>query len=305
MSKKRFYRFVYWVGFLFILTVTSSGQGVYEAWVASYNGPGNYDDYASALAIDASGNVYVTGRTWSGTSFDYATIKYDSNGDSLWGRHYNGPPDYYDYASALAVALAVDASGNVHVTGTSWNGLSYDYATIKYDSNGDSLWVRRYKGPGGNYGEAAPALAVDASGNVYVTGSSYCCGPGGSFNYTTIKYNSNGNLLWERHYNGPGNDYPDNIDIASALAVDASGNVYVTGRSYGSGTNYDYVTIKYAPNGDSLWVRRYNGPGNNFDEAIALAVDDSGNVYVTGQSGGGASNSYFTTTHDSTKRELV
>src|SRR4030066_122416 len=115
MSKKRFYRFVYWVGFLFILTVTSSGQGVYEAWVASYNGPGNYDDYASALAVDASGNVYVTGRSWSGTSYDYATIKYDSNGDTLWVRRYNGPGNGFDEA----IALAVDNSGNVYVTGHS------------------------------------------------------------------------------------------------------------------------------------------------------------------------------------------
>nr|MBA3726504.1 hypothetical protein [Armatimonadota bacterium] len=86
----------------------------------------------------------------------------------------------------------------------------------------------------------AYALAVDAAGNVYVTGFSN--GAGGFPNdYATIKYDSNGNQLWVARYNGPGNS----SDGASALAVDAAGNVYVTGTSYGAGTGDDYTTIKY------------------------------------------------------------
>ena len=85
---------------------------------------------------------------------------------------------------------------------------------------------------------------------------------------------------WVRRYNGPGNG----DDVAVALAVDKDGNSYVAGWSYGNGTFEDYTTIKYASNGDTLWVRRYNGPGNGDDEPKALAVDESGNVYVTGES---------------------
>jgi len=245
------------------------------AWVRLYNGPGNSADVASALAVDGTGNVYMSGwSSGSGTSPDYATIKYAPNGDTLWVRHYNGPGNSNDYASPLAV----DNAGNVYVTGISQSGASIftsDYATIKYAPNGDTLWVRRYNGPGNSY-DAAHAIALDDSGNVYVTGSSV--GSGTSYDYATIKYTPNGDTLWLRRYNGPLNS----ADGAGALAVDDSGNVYVTGSSGGLGTSDDYATIKYAPNGDSLWVRRYSGPGINEDYAYALVVDDSGNVYITG-----------------------
>jgi hypothetical protein len=87
---------------------------------------------------------------------------------------------------------------------------------------------------------------------------------------------------WVRRYNGPG----DSTDYARAIAVDGSGNVYVTGYNLGSGTDRDYATIKYDPNGDTAWLRRYNGPGNSEDNAYAIAVDSSGNVYVAGYSDG-------------------
>jgi len=96
---------------------------------------------------------------------------------------------------------------------------------------------------------------------------------------------------WVRRYNGPGNSE----DHAYALSVDSSGNVYVTGWSPGSGTGLDYATIKYSPSGDTLWVKRYNGPGNGSDYAYALAVDGSGNVYVTGWSYGSGSSSDYAT----------
>jgi len=254
-------------------------------WVRRYNGPGNSIDWAFALAVDDSGNVCVTGNSaGNGTSGDYATIKYSPSGDTLWARRYNGTGNGFDGT----VALALDDSGNVYVIGESFgSGTERDYATIKYSSSGDTLWVRRYNGPVDDDDEAF-ALAVDDSGKVYVTGYSFS---GTSADYVTIKYTPNGDSLWVIRYNGPGN----HNDIARALAVDGSGNLYVTGLSVGSGTDYDYATIKYSPAGDTLWVRRYNGAGNDFDGAVALALDNSGNIYVTGSSyGSGTSADYAT-----------
>ena len=247
------------MGVVFFTAGSVQAGGVREAWVRWYNGPADYDDQAYAIAVDDSGNIYVTGHSsGSGTNLDYATIKYDSAGNQLWVARYNGPGNGDDEACAIAV----DGSGNIYVTGRSIGiGTGYDYATIKYNSDGNELWVCRYDGPGNN-SDYANAIAVDGSGNIYVTGRSE--GSGTDDDYATIKYDSDGNELWVCRYDGPGNNY----DYAYAIAIDGSGNIYVTGGSYGGyGTATDYATIKYDSSGGEQWVCRYDGPGNYHDYA--------------------------------------
>ncbi len=183
-----------------------------------------------------------------------------------------------------ASAVAVDRWGNVYVTGGSRGfGDDYDFVTIKYSRKGGKLWERRYEGPHSDYNDKANAIAVDASGNVYVTGRSYA-GPGSDqSDYLTIKYDAEGILQWYAVYNGPANGN----DEAHAIAVDGWGNVYVTGESWGgSDAIYDIVTIKYNSTGVQQWEKRYNGPGNNTDKAYAIGIDNSGFVYVAGESRG-------------------
>ena len=303
---------------ILIVVFNSATAQVTQEWVSRYNGTGNSADEASSLAVDGSGNVYVTGYSLgSGTDRDYATIKYNSSGDQQWVARNNGPGNLNDYANSIAV----DGSGNVYVSGYSYdNGTELDYATIKYNSSGAQQWVARYNGPGE---DRAYSIAVDGSGNVYVTG--YSSGSGTEHDYATIKYNSSGVQQWVARYNGPGNDN----DEANSVAVDGSGNVYVTGFSSGlgigvyatikynssgvqqwvstyngwatslavdgSGNVYvtgfsagDYATIKYNSSGVQQWAVRYNGPGNDLDYSRSLAVDGSGNVYVAGTSLGGS-----------------
>jgi len=239
----------------------------------------NNDDRPTAIAVDDSGNVYVTGESvGSGTSWDFVTIKYDSNLDVLWTRSYDGGISNEERAPSMDI----DDLGNVYVTGRSVGaGTSWDYATIKYNTAGDELWVSRYNSTINN--EDKPTdIGVDSQGNVYVTGSSI----GTAWDYLTVKYNSAGEQQWNERYN-----HANDQDFANALVIDNSDNVIVTGQSVGGGTSYDYATLKYAPNGGTLWERRYNGPpANNQDIANAIGVDDLDNIYVTGQSVGSVSN---------------
>lgn len=135
-------------------------------------------------------------------------------------------------------------------------------------------WVQRYNGTG-NSNDNGTSVNVDVFGNIIVAGRS---SENNYTDYIVIKYNSTGVLQWSKNYNGPGNL----SDWALALKTDNVGNIYVTGRSRGNGTGEDYATIKYSPEGIEQWVQRYNAGGDDIAEELIL--DDSGNVYITGQS---------------------
>jgi hypothetical protein len=261
---------------------------VREAWVTSYTGI--FDDEPTGIAVDGSLNVYVTGYSSIPDYSAYVTIKYNPFGQEEWTASYADPNSING-----AAAIAVDKSGNVYVTGTSGSFPSggFDYATIKYNSAGQQQWVARYNGPG-NGSDGATAIGVDGSGNVYVTGNSV--GSDGHADYATIKYNNAGQQQWVARYSGQDNGE----DYALAIAVDSSGNAYVTGSSFISNAGYDYATIKYDSSGQEQWVARYDGPGNAEDNAVAIVVDQSGNVYITGSStGSGTGADYATIKYDS------
>jgi hypothetical protein len=216
-------------------TIKYSGAGV-ALWTNRYDGPGNGNDQASGVAVDSNGNVFVTGSSPGiGSSKDFATIKYSGAGVALWTNRYNGPGNGDDGAADVKV----DTNGNVFVTGASeGSGSGHDYATIKYSGAGVPLWTNRYNGPA-NSDDYADGAAVDGSGNVVVTGSSH---NGTNYDFVTIEYSGAGAALWTICYNGSGNG----DDGPSDVKVDIRGNVFVTGPSEGSGSGYDYATIKYS-----------------------------------------------------------
>src|SRR5688572_13621269 len=220
-----------------ILSAQAPGDHVRQEWVARNGG--------NAIVVDARGDVYVAlDRAASlplrmpivvdarGDVYVAGTAKYDPHGTALWVSRYN----------AGLADIAVDAAGNVYVTG----GDSEDYATTKYDPQGNEVWVAKYNGPV-NGSDRATAIALDAAGNVYVTGGSL--GDIYRRDYATIKYDPQGNEAWVARYHGS-NPYGNNG--ATAIAVDAKGNVYVTGLSGGCCDNGDYATIKYDPKGNEV-----------------------------------------------------
>ncbi len=168
-----------------------------------------------------------------------------------------------------------------------------------------ALWLRRYNGPG-NGSDSAQAIAVSPDGTkVFVTGYSDGADPGFSFDYATVAYDvATGRKLWLNRYNGS-----VCTDAAAALTVSPDGTkVFVTGFSGCLGTE-DYATVAYdAGTGQELWVRRYDGPTGDPDEAYAVAVSPDGSrVFVTGRSFGllGEGRDYATVAYDAaTGQEL-
>jgi uncharacterized delta-60 repeat protein len=292
-------------------TVAYSTGGL-PLWTNRYSGPGNYD-MAQAVAVDDQGNVFVTGgslsQTYNGYSA-YATVAYSAAGAPLWTNRYDRSEEGVPGDNSPR-ALAVDGNGNVFVTGQSpmprspGPGLAqktFCYATVAYSRAGIPLWTNLYNNLGSN--GSASAIVVDRSGNVLVTGSSLAEPPPepATIKFTTIKYSAAGLPLWTNSSTGlAGRTYS-----AQDLAVDAKGRVFVTGSSYDprSATS-DGVTAAYSETGTSLWVDFYDGRANGLDSAVAMVVDGSGNVIVTGASDGGDVSRDYTTLKYSSTGEML
>lgn len=261
-------------------------------WVKVYDFGGNLSDRGRIVMVDNNQNVYVAGESYySEQNMDYLLIKYDSLGTQKWVRRFRG-----DWYNNYLKDMVLDKSGNIYVTGNYFKlGIGMVGMTIKYTPNGDSLWSRGY-----NYNSFSNdllSIAVDSIGNVCVTGSAYD-NVNNNTTLITLKYDSLGVLLWAKSYQ---NNTTSFTDYGSCIGVDKYNNIYVTGYTAvgpDNVSNRDYLTIRYKPNGDTSWVRKYNGPGNNFDTPYKLTIDRQGNVFVTGASYGGGLADYFTISYD-------
>lgn len=251
----------------YIRAYDSSGRLI---WFNLYDGIAKRNDCITALAVDDQGNVYVTGFSLGlDTDYDFVVIKYDASGKEQWVRRYDAS------GTDESTDIAVDAKGNVYVTGVSRGATTYDdFLTIKYDSNGILQWANRYNGPG-NFHDRAVALTLDDQFCVYVVGYSWDVNH--AYDYLTVKYSTSGQQLWTERYDGPANGW----DQPTGLAYDRSGKIYVTGFSRND-KDYDFATLSYNRNGQLIWTSRYNSRLSADDLATDIAVDQLGNVYVTG-----------------------
>ena len=225
------------------LTVMYDSSGA-MLWEVRDDGPGFGDDEPTAIAVDASGNVFVTGLTTEGTQdADYYTVMYDSDGNPLWSAvdtTYNGPGNGADVPNAIAV----DDTG-VYVTGKSMGLTGNDFATIKYDTEGNLEWNTSGDGAvrfGGAGNDEAVALAIGDTGEVFVAGFISALNKGTDFLVLSLTP-VDGALLWLAQYPLPGDPDPDGDEIATAMATDATG-IYLTGYSI-QGVTSHFVTVKF------------------------------------------------------------
>ena len=177
----------------------------------------------------------------------------------------------------VGVMTGLDQNDNVLVTGQS--GDHNRIITKKYDTNGNLIWERTYSISG--YAVAATWISIDNSGNIIVTGypHNFSSNPIES-GLLTLKYDNNGNLLWDKLIQGT-------WAFAVRSIVDQSGNIYVTGRAWQYTATYDFVTVKYAPDGTQLWFDTFD-QNSGFHTPNSMDLDHYGNLFITGggQSGG-------------------
>jgi uncharacterized delta-60 repeat protein len=301
--------------------VKYSGRGNLE-WEAYYNRSPNSWDRARAIMVDEQGNVYVAGTTSeAGATRDFVLVKYDSRGNLLWADQYNSPQNRQDVPDAIALdatgaivvsgrsvgatddpvlsttlkytpngtrlwvaqhkfsysvapALGVDSAGNITLTGSSY----WDFLTVQFNSTGQLRWAVNYNGPS-ETSDLAGNLLMDQAGNLLVLGSTYGGYDYGS-DFVILKVAPDGRMLWQVQFGlGRGSS---NIPAGSAL--DGASNLYVAGSTYLQWGASDILLMKYDPNGNRLWLARYDTPDHANDHARLLAVDERGYAYVVGTS---------------------
>ena len=246
--------------------------------VAKYDSLGNIvwsrqygtgtNDFASDIAVDSLGNSLVT--RLSNNFQSSALTKLDTSGNITWTIP----------VESLAISVAADTSNNIFVAGGAGGG---GYLT-KYNSAGTFQWRQSINTLA--Y-DAVTGVAVDSSGNLYVAGHTdgNDFGPNNGFSDAfVIKYDPAGSMLWSHQFGSTEPDY------TNSMALDAQGNVYLTGLTAGNlaapSTGGDIFVAKYSATGDFLWVKQIAAADDLEIGGPLIAASPAGTVYVTGATGG-------------------
>lgn len=296
-----------------------NSQGLFS-WARGFGSTGR--DLGYSVAVDGLGNVYSTGTFSGTADFDpgpgtytLATkgdydvfiSKLDMSGNFVWAKQIGGITD--DWGQSIAM----DPLGNVCLTGffggvvdfnpgpavNNYTAIARDVFVCKLDPSGAFVWAKQFKGTTYDF-DWAYSLAVDQLGNVYTTGyfsktvdfdpgpGTYTLAASGVTDIFVSKLDGNGIFVWAKSF--PGN----NLEESHSIAVDKSGNVYTTGYFGGtadfdpgvgsfplsSNGNYDVFLSKLDASGNFSWAKQFGN--SNFDSGYSVAVDSSGNVYMTG-----------------------
>lgn len=259
------------------LTVKINSAGD-TLWWRTKNGKGNGNDEATSVAVDALGNIYVTGYSDGGkTEDDIYLIKYNSSGVMLWDTTWDSPASLDD----VPVDMAIDANGSIFICGNAEPDTvtgSMDYITLKFNPNGGLAWSVQYSRTGVVSGkDETAALTLDSNGDCFVTGRSE--NAAGDDDMLTFKYSgTDGSLLLSPIIYNSGNGDDRGVDVV----VDNAGDFYFTGRST-DGSHHLVRTLKYSSAGGILWSKFYNGTANQNDRPVKMILDGSGNLYICGE----------------------
>jgi len=259
---------------LFLLTFSFS----HSQWISNYGDKGGDVNFSNAkgnaVTTDSEGNSYVTGYTYENATLnDIITIKYNSLGDTLWTRSYDGTASKNDEGTGIYV----DNYGNVYVVGfAEFTNKATDVVVLKYSSEGNLLWNLPYAKTTDPFNDKGLAIAADINGFIYVTG--YTTNIDGKTDIFVNKYNSAG-LMWTSALEDGGTG----MDAQGlSIAVSSFGSIYVAGYITSASNSEDIVVIKYNYEGEKQWLRSVNGNVNQSDKAWGIVVDELDNCFITG-----------------------
>jgi peptidoglycan hydrolase-like protein with peptidoglycan-binding domain len=285
---------------IFVLKLNSSGT---FQWVNTYGGTSF--DFGRGIAVDSSGNIYITGYFYETVDFgagnitsaggaDIFVLKLNSSATFQWVSTFGST------SIDVGEDITVDSSGNSYITGYFEGTVDFgagnvtsagsaDIFVLKLNSSGTFQWVNTY---GGSAFDVGMDITVDSSGNSYTTGYFEGTVDFGAGNVTSagaadifiLKLNSSGTFQWVNIFGGT------STDVGQGIAVDSSGNSYITGSfqgtvDFGSGditpSGFDDIfVLKVNPSGTFQWVSTFGG--TSIDVGEDIAVDSSGNSYITG-----------------------
>lgn len=277
--------------------------GLVDAFVAKYDHNGNKQwlrlfgttsvDYASSIATDSGGNVYIAGYTGGSLDgqphvggVDAFVTKYDTDGNKQWTRTIG------TRGLDQAMGVAVDAQGNVYTAGFTLGAIAgpvdmggRDAFLAKYDADGNNQWIQPISSTDD---DTATSVAVDRNGNIVVAGYTFGNLDGqtnaGFADAFVARYDSTGNKLWTQLLGSPAYDY------ALGVAVDDDGNITVAGHTFGNldgqinAGSDDAFVARFDPNGNKEWTRLLGTASD--DEAWGVAMDGNGNAYIAGSTFG-------------------
>jgi hypothetical protein len=258
-----------------ILSLSPAGT---ERWVYRFDASGEGYDNAFSIAAGSDGNLYAAG--WSsgvGTFHDFTVLSLTDSGAERWVYQYNGPGNGEDGANSTAMG----SDGNLYAAGwSSGIGTLGDFTAVSLTDSGVERWVYRCISPGDSVNNFAEAILMGLDGNLYIAGNSVGSEPTSDF--TVVSLTTSGVERWVYRYNGPGNTW----DFANSIVMGSDGNLYAAGKSGGSGTWGDFTVVSLTDSGVERWVYRYNGPGDDEDEAKSIVMGSDGNLYAAGWSTG-------------------
>lgn len=255
-------------------------------WTQTYNGAGNGNDYAADVQITSGGSVYVCGTYYKNStdSNNAIIIKYNNSGTQQWAYTYNGAGSRHDMFAAIQVG------GNAIVgVGSTYKGSAnlYDMLAIRIDSSGNNVWTQTWDYTNLN----------DGAVNLWNSGTKIYIAGGAQSATTTYKYAvvnvkaSDGSIQGSTVTGGTAFGFDQLTDIQ----YDANGYIYLTGGVINTGTVYDIKTVKLDTALNIIWSATYASSGAYNDVGTGLAIDQVGNVIVTGYRTSGTTGKDFVT----------